>query len=215
MGMNIFRFIGDMSHLGAILLLLGKIWKTKSVSGISFKSQALLATVFVCRYLDLFHFISFYNTVMKMTFIGASLATCYLIYFKFKGSHDRTHDVFRLKYILIPCGILAFLTSFLTTFTILEMLWIFSIDLEAVAILPQLWMVQKTGEAESITSHYLFAMGSYRAFYILNWIYRYFQDGHKDWVAILAGIVQTVLYSDFLYLYITKVLKGQKLKLPS
>jgi ER lumen protein retaining receptor len=34
-------------------------------------------------------------------------------------------------------------------------------------------MVSKTGEAESITSHYLFALGSYRGLYILNWIYRY------------------------------------------
>jgi len=33
-------------------------------------------------------------------------------------------------------------------------------------------MVSKTGEAESITSHYLFALGSYRGLYILNWIYR-------------------------------------------
>ena len=42
----------------------------------------------------------------------------------------------------------------------------------SVAILPQLFMVSKTGEAESITSHYLFALGSYRALYILNWVYR-------------------------------------------
>lgn len=215
MAMNIFRFIGDMSHLGAIFLLLWKIWKTKSVAGISFKSQAFLALVFVTRYLDIFHFISVYNTCMKLTFIGASLTTCYLIYFKFKGSHDRTHDIFGVKYVLVPCVVIAFFTAFFTHFNILEMLWIFSIDLEAVAILPQLWMVQKTGEAESITSHYLFAMGSYRAFYLLNWIYRYVQDGHRDWVAIAGGMVQTVLYSDFLYLYITKVLQGQKLKLPS
>ena len=51
-----------------------------------------------------------------------------------------------------------------------QILWTFSIYLEAVAILPQLFMVSKTGEAESITSHYLFALGSYRALYIINWV---------------------------------------------
>ena len=51
-----------------------------------------------------------------------------------------------------------------------QVLWTFSIYLEAVAILPQLFMVSKTGEAESITSHYLFALGSYRALYIVNWV---------------------------------------------
>lgn len=65
-------------------------------------------------------------------------------------------------------------------------------------------MVSKTGEAESITSHYLFALGSYRALYILNWIYRYVMEDHYDLIAIVAGIVQTVLYCDFFYLYITK-----------
>jgi hypothetical protein len=54
-----------------------------------------------------------------------------------------------------------------------QVLWAFSIYLEAVAILPQLFLVAKTGEAENITSHYLFALGSYRALYLANWVYRY------------------------------------------
>lgn len=65
-------------------------------------------------------------------------------------------------------------------------------------------MVSKTGEAESITSHYLFALGSYRALYLLNWIYRYYAENHYDLIAIFAGVVQTLLYCDFFYLYITK-----------
>ena len=64
--------------------------------------------------------------------------------------------------------------------------------------------MSKTGEAENITSHYLFALGSYRALYILNWIYRYYTEGHIDTIAIVAGVVQTILYCDFFYLYVTK-----------
>merc|ERR1711978_810978 len=96
-------------------------------------------------------------------------------------------------------------------FSVMEILWTFSIYLESVAILPQLFMVSKTGEAETITSHYLFALGSYRGLYILNWIYRYYYEG---FYAIIAGCIQTILYCDFFYLYITKVLKGKKLQLP-
>ncbi|GIY22829.1 ER lumen protein-retaining receptor 1 [Caerostris darwini] len=61
----------------------------------------------------------------------------------------------------------------------------------------------------------LFCLGSYRALYILNWIYRYHSEGFFDLIAIIAGIVQTVLYCDFFYLYITKVIKGKALKLPA
>lgn len=86
----------------------------------------------------------------------------------------------------------------------MQVLWTFSIYLEAVAILPQLFLVSKTGEAETITSHYLFALGSYRALYLLNWIYRYYMEGFFDLIAIVAGVVQTVLYCDFFYLYVTR-----------
>lgn len=68
------------------------------------------------------------------------------------------------------------------------MLWAFSHWLEAVAILPQLFMLQRTGEAETITTHYLFALGAYRALYIPNWLWRYFTEkGHFDTIPVLAG----------------------------
>ena len=70
--------------------------------------------------------------------------------------------------------------------------------------MPQLFMISKTGEAETITSHYLFALGSYRALYLFNWIYRYVFDDYLDYIAVVAGIVQTLLYCDFFYLYIAK-----------
>ena len=65
-------------------------------------------------------------------------------------------------------------------------------------------MLQRTGEAETITTHYLFALGAYRALYIPNWLYRYFAEGHFEPIAVLAGILQTVLYSDFFWIYYTK-----------
>ncbi|CRL01741.1 CLUMA_CG014957, isoform A [Clunio marinus] len=212
--MNVFRLAGDLSHLLAIIILLLKIWKTRSCAGISGKSQILFAIVYLSRYLDLFTtFISVYNTFMKFVFVVSSLGTLYLMYLKFRATYDHNHDSFRIEFLLVPCVVLALLINH--DFTVLEVLWTFSIYLESVAILPQLFLVSKTGEAESITSHYLFALGSYRALYILNWIYRYVAESHYDLIAIIAGIVQTILYCDFFYLYITKVLKGKKLQLPA
>ncbi|EFX88165.1 ER lumen protein-retaining receptor-like [Daphnia pulex] len=212
--MNIFRLLGDLSHLLAIVILLLKIWKSRSCAGISGKSQFLFALVYTTRYLDLLtNYVSLYNSFMKVVFIAASYGTLYLMYVKFRATYDRNHDTFRVELLLIPVAALALL--FNHEFSVMEVLWAFSIYLEAVAILPQLFMVSKTGEAESITSHYLFALGSYRALYILNWIYRYYGESFQDWIAVVAGIVQTILYCDFFYLYITKVLKGKKLQLPA
>lgn len=86
-----------------------------------------------------------------------------------------------------------------------QILWAFSIWLESVAILPQLFMLQRTGEAETITTHYLFALGAYRALYIPNWIWRFFAENHYwDPIPVIAGVIQTVLYSDFFWIYYTK-----------
>lgn len=66
-------------------------------------------------------------------------------------------------------------------------------------------MLQQTGEAETITTHYLFALGAYRALYLFNWIYRYSTEkNYTDWIAWVAGFIQTLLYSDFFYVYYQK-----------
>lgn len=212
--MNIFRMTGDLSHLLAAMLLLLKIWTTRSCAGISGKSQLLFAITYTARYLDLFtSYVSVYNTFMKVVFLAASFGTVYLMYVKFKATYDHNHDTFRAEFIVLPAALLALIINH--EFTVFEVLWTFSIYLESVAILPQLFLVSKTGEAESITSHYLFALGAYRGLYLLNWVYRYYSEDYLDLIAIVAGVVQTALYCDFFYLYITRVLKGRKLELPA
>lgn len=147
--MNIFRLLGDLSHLLAIIILLLKIWKSRScagklhaknspgvsfkylfnsnkylnyVSGISGKSQILFSVVYTTRYLDLLTtHVSPYNTVMKLVFIFTSYATIYLMYVKFKATYDHNHDTFRIEFLLIPTFILALLINH--EFTVLEVMF--------------------------------------------------------------------------------------------
>jgi len=212
--MNIFRITGDFSHLISILILLHKMTQTNSCSGISFKSQALYLIVYITRYIDIFWTFtdSAYNTIYKILFLASSGYTIYLMTTAYKPTHDPNLDTFRVQYILGFSLVLAILLPY--KWTLPEMLWAFSIWLESVAILPQLFLLQRTGEAETITTHYLFALGMYRALYIPNWLWRYFAEGHFDWISVVAGLVQTALYSDFFWIYYTKVLKGKKFALP-
>ncbi|CAH0036051.1 unnamed protein product [Clonostachys rhizophaga] len=211
---NAFRIAADFSHLGSILILLHKMVQMNSCSGISFKSQALYFFVYVTRYLDIFSTTSIYNLIFKILFLGSQGYILYLMTNAYKPTNDPNSDTFRVQYLLAGAAVLAIIFPYKYSFS--EISWAFSIWLESVAILPQLFMLQRTGEAETITTHYLFALGSYRALYIPNWIYRYFTepDHTPDYIAIIAGIVQTVLYSDFFYIYYTKVMKGKKFKLP-
>lgn len=145
---------------------------------------------------------SAWNTIFKIIFLSSSAYTLYLMLNDYKPTHDPNLDTFKVSYLLAGSAILAIVFPY--KYTPAEILWAFSIWLESVAILPQLFLLQRTGEAETITTHYLFALGIYRALYIPNWIYRYFTEGYFDQIAVLAGIVQTVLYSDFFWVYYTK-----------
>lgn len=52
----------------------------------------------------------------------------------------------------------------------------FSWWLEALAFVPQIVMLNRMREIENLTKRYVFCLGLYRFFYILNWIYRYEMD---------------------------------------
>lgn len=47
--MNIFRFMGDMSHIISFILLLHKIVKGKSAAGISLRTQEMYASACLLR----------------------------------------------------------------------------------------------------------------------------------------------------------------------
>ena len=93
---------------------------------------------------------------------------------------------------LVPCSVLALIINH--EFSVMEILWTFSIYLESVALIPQLVFIHRAGKAEVTISVYLFVLGFYRGFYILNWVYRYNYEGFYDEIAIWAGCVQTILY---------------------
>ncbi|KAK7839839.1 er lumen protein-retaining receptor a [Quercus suber] len=208
--MNIFRFAGDMTHLISILVLLLKIYATKSCSGISRKTQELYALVFLARYVDIFtEFISVYNTIMKIVFIASSLAIvwCMRGHRVVRRSYDRELDTFRHYFLIAASLVLALLVH--EKFTFQEILWAFSIYLEAVAILPQLVLLQRSGNVDNLTGQYVFFLGAYRGLYILNWIYRYFTEAHfSRWIGnlCLESLRTIILWAFSIYLEAVAIL---------
>lgn len=131
-----------------------------------------------------------------------------------RRSYDKELDTFRHYFLIAATFALAVLVN--EKFTFREILWAFSIYLEAVAILPQLVMLQRSGNVDNLTGKYVFFLGAYRAFYILNWIYRYFTEARfTRWIACVSGLVQTALYADFFYYYFISWKNNAKLKLPA
>ena len=149
---------------------------------------------------------------MKIVYIVSTGSIIYTILFQepIKSTYDKSQDSFlhwkfaagarEQTYDAIVIG------SGISEFSLMELLWTFSIYLEAIAILPQLIVLQRYREVENLTGNYIFFMGAYRALYILNWIYRANTEKNyrHHWVVYICGVIQTLLYADFFYYYIKR-----------
>ena len=129
---NIFRILGDLSHLASIGILTHTVTTTIAIDGISLKTQVLYALVFLTRYMDLlmFHWISLYNTLMKLFFIGSSVYIVVLIQ-SFQKKNPIAYkemvmnDTFKIQFLLIGASIMSLI--FHHRFTLIELLCSFSV----------------------------------------------------------------------------------------
>lgn len=91
---------------------MNELWQAAFYAGISLKTQELYALVFAARYLDILtHFISFYNTIMKLIFLGSSFSIVWYIrrHKIVRRSYDKDQDTFRHVFLVLPCLLLALL----------------------------------------------------------------------------------------------------------
>ncbi|KAI6239307.1 ER lumen protein-retaining receptor [Aphelenchoides fujianensis] len=231
--MNVFRLFADFTHLFAFVFLLAKIFWSRSVAGISGRTQLLLALTFSARYADLFTtYVSAYNTTMKCIYLACVWSTCFLVYGAFRKTGSWKHDRFPAGWLVLFAAGVAFLFSnaglpfFLgfphyeeyyengryryghmqrydwnrwraLTFRYngIELLWAFSETLEALAIIPQLYLLYKRPQAiERSMLVWLGLLGVYRFEYCLNWIYRSATESHFDPYSNANGALQTAIF---------------------
>ncbi|XP_018576335.1 ER lumen protein-retaining receptor-like [Anoplophora glabripennis] len=190
---TVFQFIADFLHLFSVLHLLTNLIRRKSCGGISGKTQVLFALVYSARYLDVWtNYITIYNSAFKITYIILHSVIVVLIFVIFRKSYRKTEDTFFTELLLIPCFLLSLQFNYDMTFT--EVMWSFSIFLEAVAILPQVYMICRQREVEKSLLYYMVPLGLYRLFYIFHWIYRYCTDGYFEMISNTAGAMYVFVY---------------------
>lgn len=180
----------------------------------------LYALVFVTRYLDLFKpsvflepgFLSWWNFILKIFYITSSFYIVFLMMRVYARTRER-EKAWRLGAYCLGGSIflapiimaIAVRTENFVEWGLLGVLWTFSIILESVCVVPQLLLLRQTTVPTVIDSFYLLTLGSYRAFYILNWIVRLAgPERHFEWRAEIFGTIQTAFYVDFAWVYWTR-----------
>lgn len=221
---GLFRTGGDMLHVLSMGTLLIKMRKTKSCSGVSLKSQVMYLLVYCLRYLDLLYVLIYpnqalgskrlvYNAVMKVGFITIQSYILYTMVRRYYYSYDSEFDDTPLWILLVPSLLGGWYLANAPKSR--ELVWLkwginwcygSSIILESISIVPQLVLLQKVGEGESLTVHYVVFLGMYRALYMLAWFFKWL-NGHPVSKALIWGsVVQTILYSDFFIVYFSSMI---------
>jgi hypothetical protein len=216
---NVFHVLGDVSHTLSKIILIWAIHSNSSAEGVSLITQALYALVFCTRYLDIFHTSATEDWWHRWNFtlkIFYTLSSFYII-FLMTSVYARTREREKAWKYGLYCLLGALLISpfwwliFRKTILwqgsgFLKFLWVFSEILEAVCIIPQLVLLRQTTVPTVIGSFYLVALGLYRFLYVLNWIDRAINEGHKysDPTSWVWGTIQTALMIDFGWVYWTR-----------
>lgn len=195
---NWFRYVGDYLHLLGIIILIATIVKNKSLTGISRSTQVLYFLVFITRYLDLLdHSQAMYLVVFKITYI-VSTAIILVFFYTMGQTYQRANDTCNLVVILVPCITAALLLT--SEYSALEILWTFSEFVEGFAMVPQyIFCYREKGNRDTGAGLYVIALGGYRVFYALNWIYKKIQMPHySDVQSWIGGIIEILFFVDFL-----------------
>ncbi|KAI1378732.1 ER lumen protein retaining receptor-domain-containing protein [Hypoxylon crocopeplum] len=207
---NIFRILGDCSHLLSKCILIFAIHRNRSAEGVSMITQVFYAIVFCTRYTDFFGETSTWNYLFKLFYILSSFYIIVVMRWLFPRTREREIS-WKLGAVVLMGSL------FISPFTMLifegkerwgffTWMYDFSLILESVCVLPQLLLLRQTTVPTVIDSFYLLTLGSYRAFYILNWIWRELDvnDRKPNAISIIFGVIQTALYVDFFWVYYTR-----------
>ena len=222
--LHVWRMLGDGMHALSVLMFLVIVGVKGNGSGISLKSQVLYLLVFMSRYLDLFTtFYSWYNTLMKVFFLGCTVTMISILVNvePARSTYSMAQDscnhwnlvigsaVFAMIIHLVGSGVVDIkggsgqeFEVHLEHYSWLSYLWTFSVCLEPLAMVPQLYIFFKNRLLNRDIRLAIFFMGVYRIFYLCFWVFRarvvsQAPDQRHHLLLYFSGGMQVLVYFDF------------------
>jgi ER lumen protein retaining receptor len=227
-----------------LLMMNYKVWIGKSVKGISAKTMQLYCLVFASRLLSIIRHQGylpfdktgdwFYHVIEFLSFGSVGLVL-YGIMGPLKSTYDSRFDKFGnlnvpneygIVYLLVPTLLLAIIFHpELNKEFFSDTCWTFSMYLEAVAMIPQLYMFQKqagdqAGTVEQILGHVTFALGFSRIFELCFWFGSFKELSNASgkapgYIVLISQVGQLLIMGDFFYYYLLSVSRGVPMELPT
>jgi len=211
--------------------LLHKIIKQKSVAGVSLHTVELLIIVYAVRLWTILMKSGYLpvdssgdGLYQAADFIGLAIAcgTWKCV----KDSHHSTYeehvDTLDLRTYLPVCVCLALVVhGDLNDCFIFDTLYYVSVNVETLAMMPQLWMFAKGGgQIDGMTSHFVVMQTLGRICSLVFWWYGMVEIGEfttynvAGYWLVSALVLQVLQSMDFLYYYLKARLTGARMVLP-
>jgi uncharacterized protein with PQ loop repeat len=209
------------------LTLLGvQVLATGSASGISAKALTVDAIALCCR-LSSTLFLNGYLPVdasgdhvyqiTDLCSVGIIAWLLYQVLVEKRHTYQAEEDCLPIGPMVLGSVVLAFLLhGNMNARPFFDSMWLASGFLGTIAVLPQLWLITRTGgSVEALTSHHIAAMAVSRALSgLFMWHARYditcapwaFGFNHTIWAILGSHLLHMILLGDFGYYYIKAVM---------
>jgi len=198
-----------------------------NVQGISARALALDALALCCRlssttwlngYLPVDASGDWFYQVVDVCSLVLVLYLLRKLLVKQRSSYQAEEDSFRLLPVVLGAFTLAaILHPDMNARPIFDTLWMAGLFISVVSVLPQLWLISKTGgRVEALTSHYIFVLALSRALSgTFMWharkditCQRWVESiNHGIWAILAAHVLHMVLLGDFAYYYAKAVVR--------
>jgi len=237
------RFVSDHAFsalitLGAAIQLLGfcllrlKMRKQKGAAGMSSRTLQMFAVTYVFRLYSTLQ----YNGYLPVDRSGdwayqliEVLALCVVIsllvamHTKYEATYEKEADTCAIHYFVIGCLLMSyFVHPDLNRRKVPDIAWTSALYMEAVSMVPQLYMMaKKGGEVESLASHYIACVFVCRLMMISFWLHTYTEllprgatFNFAGYGVVGAQLLQLVLFGDFMYYYVKSIRTRSRMVLP-
>jgi len=217
--------------LGFALLRL-KIQKQGGAQGISSRALQLFAVMYVSRLYSTLQFNGYlpvdrsgdwFYQFIEICALGLVLSLLCTIHGKHEKSYEKSMDTCVIHWFLLLALVFSyFVHPNLNNRKLPDIAWTNALYLEALSMVPQLWMlVKKGGEVESFASHFIACVFVSRLLMLGFWCNSYVElqprgsDYNLPGLGVIgAQLLQVVIFADFMYHYVQSIRTNTRLVLP-
>ena len=230
--------LSSTAQMLSFLIIIIKVYSHQNCSGLSQNTfisymivlaSRLSSTIFYSGYLPSDQAGDWFYQLTEVISLISSICLVYMIRNTFRDTANIHEDSIDFTYLVVPTIGLALLvhTSLNRNF-VTDVLWTFSVYLESVAILPQIYLFfKKKGQIESYTSHYVALQGLSRLFSLIFWFDTYdelntsLDDSYSlfhhycGYFIVISQVIQLLIMLDYYYHYIKALFKNETMNMNS